>query len=68
MALMGETWFYVDKEIPKNCGIRSFAILDDTLFAGTATPLNILTPIYNPRANNAISDKDIGCEIWKFIP
>ena len=58
----GKTWVYgPDYEIPKNCGIRSFGILNDTLFAGTATPLSTLVP-------QTILINDIGCEVWKMLP
>ena len=42
--------------IPKNIGIRTFGIINDTLFAGTATfPITSL-------------GKRAGCEIWKMVP
>jgi len=43
-------------KIPKNMGVRTFGILNDTLFAGTAT-----YPMSNIGQN-------VGCEIWKMIP
>lgn len=43
-------------KIPKNMGVRTFGILNDSLFAGTAT-----YPMNNPGQN-------VGCEIWKMIP
>jgi len=43
-------------KLPKNMGIRTFGILNDSLFAGTATfPMNTI-------------GKGVGCEIWKMTP
>ncbi len=46
--------------IPKNYGIRSFGILNDTLFAGTATVLDMFV--------KSGRTKKVGCEVWKTIP
>ncbi|MEW5804151.1 MAG: hypothetical protein AB1847_18810 [bacterium] len=64
----GETLTLADITMPKNYGIRCFGILNDTLFAGTATIISIPVPKYNPDDEVTIAGKDVGCEIWKMIP
>jgi hypothetical protein len=64
----GETLTYDDIKMPKNYGIRSFGILNDTLFAGTATIISLPALKYNPGDEASIAGKDVGCEIWKLVP
>jgi hypothetical protein len=64
----GETISMGDNRLmPKNYGIRTFGILNNTLFAGTATMLSI--PISEPGRPWAITiaGKDVGCEIWRLV-
>lgn len=64
----GETITFKGKDIPKNYGIRSFAILKDTLFAGTATIASVPVQDKNdPGQKRTIAGKNVGCEIWKLI-
>lgn len=58
-------------EIPKNYGIRCFGVLNDTLFAGTATIVTI--PITSKKDRRSARGtffvgQDAGCEIWKLVP
>jgi len=62
----GETIKVAGITMPKNYGIRSFGILNDTLFAGTATMLSIAMP--GPPFGITIAGKRSGCEIWKLLP
>ena len=57
-----------DLDLPKNYGIRSVGILNDTLFIGTATVPSFLVTKPGRRLVKTIAAKDIGCEIWKMIP
>ena len=50
-------------KMPKNYGIRSFSILNDTLYIGTATMLNIPALSTDPAGG-----RRVGCEIWRMIP
>ncbi|MEW5803580.1 MAG: hypothetical protein AB1847_15915 [bacterium] len=50
--------------MPKNYGIRSFGILNNTLFVGTATMLSIAMP--GPPFGVSIAGRKTGCEIWKL--
>lgn len=53
--------------IPKNYGIRSFGILNDTLYAGTATVLGI--PMRgSARQGGLVVGSEVGCEVWRMIP
>jgi hypothetical protein len=52
----------------KNDGVRTFGILNDTLFAGTATVPSMLLPSVDSLWRLEIAGKDIGCEIWKYVP
>ncbi|MEW6379668.1 MAG: hypothetical protein AB1611_08665 [bacterium] len=63
----GETISFKGKDIPKNYGIRSFAILEDTLFAGTATIASVPVPDDDDPGRRTIAGKNVGCEIWKLI-
>ncbi|MEW5803581.1 MAG: hypothetical protein AB1847_15920 [bacterium] len=63
----GETLIFKGKEIPKNYGVRSFAVLNDTLFAGTATVASFPVPKEDDPEHRTIAGKDVGCEIWKLI-
>jgi len=63
----GETIVYKGLEIPKNYGVRSFGILHDTLFAGTATIASVPVPKEDDPDQKTIAGKDIGCEVWKLI-
>jgi len=59
----GESVSVFGMYLPKNYGIRSFAIFNNTLFVGTTTMLNI------PARDSDLSDGiRVGCEIWKMIP
>ncbi|MEW5803586.1 MAG: hypothetical protein AB1847_15945 [bacterium] len=59
---------YENIVLPKNYGIRNFGILNDTLFAGTATTISAPLPKYGPEDKLLdIVGKDIGCEIWKMV-
>ncbi|MGA1874231.1 MAG: hypothetical protein ACMUIA_01345 [bacterium] len=53
--------------VPKNYGIRSFGILNKTLFAGTATVLAVPAR-RSGRSGSIILGRDVGCEIWKMCP
>ncbi|MEW6381613.1 MAG: hypothetical protein AB1611_18705 [bacterium] len=64
----GETLTLADIEMPKNYGIRCFGILNDTLFAGTATVISVPVPKYDRDDKATIAGKDVGCEIWKMVP
>ncbi|MEW5805065.1 MAG: hypothetical protein AB1847_23515, partial [bacterium] len=52
----------------KNYGVRTFGILNDTLFAGTATIPSMLVPRSDRQWMPAIAGRDIGCEVWKLAP
>ena len=65
----GETisWMSEAIRIPKNYGIRSFAVHNNQLFAGTATIFSIPVPRFNgSQIGITIAGKDVGCEIWKM--
>ncbi|MEW6379667.1 MAG: hypothetical protein AB1611_08660 [bacterium] len=62
----GDTIRFSGITIPKNYGIRSFGILNDTLFAGTATMLSAVVP--GLPFGVTIAGKYSGCEIWKLVP
>ncbi|MEW6379669.1 MAG: hypothetical protein AB1611_08670 [bacterium] len=66
----GETWSNGSGvEIPKNTGIRTFAVFNDTLFAGTATIPSVLIVNRNSLVDRlTIAGRDAGCEIWKMVP
>ena len=68
----GETisWLSEAIRIPKNYGIRSFAVHNNQLFAGTATIFSIPVPRFNgSQIGITIAGKDVGCEIWRmFLP
>jgi len=64
----GETITLADITMPKNYGIRCFGILNNTLFAGTATVISVPVPKYDRDDKVTIAGKDVGCEIWKMIP
>jgi hypothetical protein len=64
----GETLTLAGIIMPKNYGIRCFGILNDTLFAGTATVISVPVPKYHPDDKVTIAGKDVGCEIWKLTP
>lgn len=63
----GETLTFKGREMPKNYGIRSFCILNDTLFAGTATIASFPIPKEEDPEHKTIAGKDVGCEIWKLV-
>jgi len=67
----GETWTDgAGITIPKNCGVRTFETLNDTLFAGTATILSVPIPVEKvdgSQGRSTIAGNDIGCEIWKLV-
>ena len=57
----GETIFLTGGvRIPKNYGIRSFVILDDKLYAGTATIISM------PLMGSVTTSKMVGCEVWRM--
>ncbi|MEW5803585.1 MAG: hypothetical protein AB1847_15940 [bacterium] len=66
----GETWKDGSgREIPKNTGVRTFGVLHNTLYAGTAVIPSVLVPRssgFNPR-QALIAGRNIGCEIWRLI-
>jgi hypothetical protein len=64
----GETLTYKGREMPQNYGIRSFGILHDTLFAGTATIASFPVQEEDNPGHKTIVGKDVGCEIWKYVP
>jgi hypothetical protein len=66
----GETWTDgASIEIPKNIGIRTFGIFNNTLFAGTATIISVLIPKEDGSSDRRIvAGGDVGCEIWKMVP
>jgi hypothetical protein len=67
----GERVAYNGIEIPKNYGIRSFGVLNDTLFLGTATIITIPITSKEYRGNGwrtTFIGQDAGCEIWKMVP
>lgn len=54
--------------IPKNYGIRAFAVHNNTLFAGTATIFSIPMPKFQGQQFGiTIVGKEVGGEIWKMI-
>lgn len=57
-----------DLELPKNYGIRSFGILNGTLFIGTATVPSFPTRRAGRRFGRTIVARDVGCEVWKMVP
>ncbi len=57
-----------DLDLPKNYGIRSFGILNDSLYVGTATVPSFMVTKPERRFIKTIAAKDIGCKIWKMIP
>ncbi|MEW5803584.1 MAG: hypothetical protein AB1847_15935 [bacterium] len=63
----GKTVPFGDIHMPKNYGIRVFGILNDTLFAGTATILSFPAPQPARPWAITIAGKDVGCEVWKLI-
>ena len=67
----GKTWSDgAGITIPKNCGVRTFGIFNDTLFAGTATILSVPIPkekVDGSKGRSMIAGNDIGCEIWKLV-
>jgi len=67
----GETWSDgAGSVIPKNTGVRSFGILNNTLYAGTAVIPSVLVPrsaIVHSNRQSLIAGRDIGCEIWRLI-
>ncbi len=65
-----ETWTNGESiEIPKNIGIRTFGIFNNSLFAGTATIISVLIPKGNdPNNPRTVAGSNIGCEIWKLVP
>lgn len=67
----GETWSDgAGSEIPKNTGVRCFAILHDTLYAGTAVIPSVLVPRspgLHLNRQSVIAGRDIGCEVWRLI-
>jgi len=64
----GETIMVGNMEMPKNYGVRCFGILDDTLFAGTATMLSIPIQVGGRRFIRTLAGKDVGCEIYTMTP
>jgi len=65
----GETicWLSDSIRIPKNYGIRSFAVHNNQLFAGTATIFSIPVPKFQgSQIGITIAGKDVGCEIWRM--
>jgi hypothetical protein len=52
----------------KNYGVRTLGVLNDTLFAGTATVPSMLLPGIDSPWRLTIAGTDIGCEIWKYVP
>ena len=60
--------FTKNLSLPKNCGIRSMAVFNDTFFVGTATILSVPVSRRGGRFGLHIVGKDSGCEIWKMIP
>jgi len=63
----GETIYMGDEKMPKNYGVRTFGILNDTLFAGTATMLSVPTSKPGEKGSMTIAGKDVGCEIWELV-
>ncbi|MEW6379672.1 MAG: hypothetical protein AB1611_08685 [bacterium] len=71
----GESWTNgADLEIPKNIGARTFGILNNTLYVGTAVIPSVLIPRrYNGGGYKfgdrplAIAGRDVGCEIWRLV-
>ncbi|MCL6583464.1 MAG: hypothetical protein K6U11_07470 [bacterium] len=73
----GESWTNgAGLEIPKNIGVRSFGILNDTLYAGTAVIPSVIIPrecspygIYSffSHQQKVIAGRDVGCEIWRLV-
>lgn len=63
----GETTTIMNREKPKNMGVRSFAVFEGHLLAGTATPLSFIVSRSGRRRGFTICGKNIGCEIWKMI-
>ena len=67
----GKTWTDdAGITIPKNCGVRTFGVFNDTLFAGTATILSVPIPmkkVDGSYGRPVIAGNDIGCEVWKLV-
>ena len=64
----GQTIFFTkDLDLPKNCGIRSMCVFNDTLFVGTATILSLPVSRRGGRFGLYVVGKKAGCEIWKMI-
>jgi hypothetical protein len=65
----GETWTDgASIKIPKNIGIRTFAIFNNTLFAGTATIISAVIPKEDgSNDRRTVAGSNIGCEIWKMV-
>jgi len=57
---MGDIW------MPKNYGVRSFGIINGSLFAGTATIPSIPMLGSDLPWDIPIAGKDVGCEVWKI--
>jgi len=75
----GESVAWGDVQLPKNYGVRCFGVLNDTLFAGTATiftmPITSTQNHAGSRLGNimgirgtAFVGQDVGCEIWQMVP
>ena len=64
----GSTWFS-NLQIPKNYGIRSFAIHNEKLYAGTATIISIPVPrLQGQQIGLSIAGSEVGCEVWQLVP
>jgi len=53
--------------IPKNFGIRSFGVFNNSLFTGTAT-LSGISAWKVDQSEGLPMPKEIGCEVWKLYP
>lgn len=65
----GETTWFSNMQIPKNYGIRSLAVHNDTLFAGTATVFSMPVPRFEGQyLGMTIAGWEVGCEVWVMSP
>ena len=67
-GLDGETALALMINIPKNYGIRSLVVHNDTLFIGTATMFDVPLIQSSQSENSAGDGIRVGCEIWRMNP
>ncbi|MGA1875861.1 MAG: hypothetical protein ACMUIA_09665 [bacterium] len=62
----GEFAWFSNMKIPKNYGIRSLAVHNNALYAGTATMLSMpVLKIEGQQLKFTIAGNDVGCEVWR---